>query len=503
MTKVYGWLAAACMFCAVPGARAQYGAPAHETPRGASLVQAQAAGQGTVSELFASRVGYAQMFPNYANTPFTGQAAAPAPRPKLTAYDKIFPNYGDVGSLSDGSAEQEIPPRQNGDSLLPRSGVVPHSTGPMSSLDAATSTMIGPTGPMAAAIGNRDQFRGSGCNPCAPAYCPWFGGAAGLLMGRDPANKFWTTTDNDTCGCHLMNTTDARASTQGGAEFRFGRYIGGPSAGIGGAGLAGFGSPAGGGAIEAVYWTLAPFNGYATVFAEGTAPTELLKSFILMDANPTIGPYSASDYFTGASQQELWRRDYLQNLEINFWRLPLFAPTQRMQVNWMAGVRFFRFSEDLVYGSVSASTTHPEIVGSAAYLDTKVISNLVGFQIGGRANYFLWRALSVYAQPTMGVFGNHMTSRSHLYDASGNEGFDYRGSLNDVSLLGQIDVGTQWFITPRWSVFAAYRVLGVTGVALADNQLPNDLNDSVAMQDVHSNGSLILSGGVFGTWFAY
>ena len=52
-------------------------------------------------------------------------------------------------------------------------------------------------------------------------------------------------------------------------------------------------------------------------------------------------------------------------------------------------------------------------------------------------------------------------------------------------------------------MFAAYRVIGVTGVALADNQIPIYLNDTPAMQDVHTNGSLIVSGAVFGTWFAY
>ena len=107
--------------------------------------------------------------------------------------------------------------------------------------------------------------------------------------------------------------------------------------------------------------------------------------------------------------------------------LPLFMPTQRFMVNWMAGVRYFRFTDDLVFGSVSGSTTVPAIFGQEAYLDTKMVNNLIGVQIGGRGNYFLTRTVSLYAQPTMGVFGNHATSMMHLFDAAGNQGFDNRG----------------------------------------------------------------------------
>jgi len=361
-------------------------------------------------------------------------------------------------------------------------------------------TLVAGTSPLAEAASNSC---GNACAPCAAPYCPWFGGVAALLMGRDRPNKFWTSADGNTPQNQLLNTDNITNQFQGGGEVRFGRYFGGPAAGIGGAALGGCGNCCGGCAIEAVYWALTPLSGYASVNAP--SPTDGLVTPIILNAPPapTIGPFTAEDYFDGALKHELWRRDYLQNIEINFWRLPLFMPTQRFMVNWMAGVRYFRFTDDLVFGSVSGSTTVPAIFGQEAYLDTKMVNNLIGVQVGGRGNYFLTRTVSLYAQPTMGVFGNHATSMMHLFDAAGNQGFDNRGALNDVALLGQIDLGTQWFLSPRWSVFAAYRVIGVTGVALADNQIPIYLNDTPAMQDVHTNGSLIVSGAVFGTWFAY
>jgi hypothetical protein len=255
--------------------------------------------------------------------------------------------------------------------------------------------------------------------------------------------------------------------------------------------------------VQATYWALTPLNGFSSVNAP--SPTDGLVTPIILNAPPvpTIGPYNASDYFDGSLRHDLWRRDYLQNIEVNFWRIPYVSPGQRCMVSWMAGVRYLRFTDDLVFGAVSGSLTVPQINGAEAYLDTKMVNNLIGVQTGFRGNYFLTRAVSIYAQPVFGLFGNHATSMMHLYDQFGNQGFDNRGALNDVSILGQLDLGTQWFLSPRWSLYCAYRVIGISGVGLADNQIPIYLNDTPAMRDVHTNGSLIVSGLVFGTWFGF
>ena len=322
-------------------------------------------------------------------------------------------------------------------------------------------------------------------------------------MGRDRPNKLWTSADGNTPSNQLLNTNDITNQFQGGGEVSFGRYFGGPAVGIGGAALGGCGNCCGGYAIQATYWALSPLNGFASVNAP-SANDGLVTPFILnAPPAPTIGPYSAEDYFDGSLRHDLWRRDYFQNIEINFWRIPYVSPGQRCMASWMAGVRYLRFTDDLVFGAVSGSTTIPQIYGAEAYLDTKMVNNMVGVQTGARLNYFITRTVSLYTQPVVGVFGNHAMSTMHLYDQFGNQGFDNRGALNDVALLGQLDLGTQWFLTPRWSVFVAYRVIGLTGVALADNQIPTYWNDTPAMRDVHSNGSLILSGGVFGAWYAF
>ena len=446
------------------------------------------------------------MFPNYAGS------------------TQSFPNYGtgQVGTVAPSS--YVIPPQAFGTSMAGQPGMMGPPGAYMGGMGqpgmppgGGQETVIGGSSPMESVCNDCGDTCNS-CVPCAAPYCPWFGGAAALFMGRDRANKFWTSADGNTPANQLMNTNDIGNQYQPGGEVRLGRYIGQPAYGIGGAALGGFGGGGaglggygmggagcgcGGYAIEGVYWALTPINGYASVNAPSA--NDGLVTPIILDAPPvpTIGPYNASDYFDGALKHELWRRDYLQNIELNFWRLPLFNPTSRCQVNWMAGVRYLRFTDDLVFGAVSGSQTIPQINGTEAYLDTKMVNNLIGVQTGARGNYFLTRTVSLYAQPVVGRVRQPCHQQHALVQCGGGSGLQLGGKLNDVALLGQLDLGTQWFLSPRWSVFVAYRVIGLSGVGLSDNQIPIYLNDQPAIRDVHSNGSLIVSGGVFGTWFSY
>ena len=110
-------------------------------------------------------------------------------------------------------------------------------------------------------------------------------------MGRDRPNKFWTSADGNTPQNQLLNTDNITNQFTGGGEVRFGRYFGGPAAGIGGAALGGCGNCCGGYAVEAVYWALTPLSGYASVNAP--SPTDGLVTPIILNAPPapTIGPY--------------------------------------------------------------------------------------------------------------------------------------------------------------------------------------------------------------------
>ena len=347
---------------------------------------------------------------------------------------------------------------------------------------------------MAAQQGSNDpSLPGGGCDacgPCAPCEPPccrprWYGGVFGLYMGRDRGNKFWTSAQSNNNFNQVLNTQDADTGFRGGGEITFGRW---------------FGCDCGWG-VQATYWTLDPFRGYASL---NQAQTGFFFNTPIDLQGVNIGGVPATNYFDGAQEHVIERRDEVHNVELNIWK-PLFSsPNQRFQMGCLAGVRYFRFNEDLLFASAAGGASFTSNGGAdAAYLDTNVISNLVGFQIGTRSNFWITPQWGIYWQPMVGVFGNHMQLQMELYRGDGGFGFDHNSTANDVSFLGQFDLGVQRRIGRNCSLYAGYRVLAISGIALADNQIPPFLVDTPVILDIDSNADLVLHGGVFGLMWNY
>ena len=74
---------------------------------------------------------------------------------------------------------------------------------------------------------------------------------------------------------------------------------------------------------------------------------------------------------------------------------------------------------------------------------------------------------------------------------------------DDVSMLGEIDLGVTYQIRERWRAFFGYRAAAVTGVGLSTNQLPTDFSNLTEAGVIQSNGSLILHGGYAGIELLY
>ena len=78
-----------------------------------------------------------------------------------------------------------------------------------------------------------------------------------------------------------------------------------------------------------------------------------------------------------------------------------------------------------------------------------------------------------------------------------------RSRKDDVSFLAELDLGLAYQLTRHWSIYGGYRAVAVTGLALADNQIPFFLVDYPAYADIETNGSLILHGAMFGVLFQF
>ena len=76
--------------------------------------------------------------------------------------------------------------------------------------------------------------------------------------------------------------------------------------------------------------------------------------------------------------------------------------------------------------------------------------------------------------------------------------FPVNSITNCVSFLGQIDVGVEWQFARNWSTTIGYRVVAITGVGLADHQIPFYIVDTPEIADIDTNGDLVLHGAFVG-----
>ena len=326
------------------------------------------------------------------------------------------------------------------------------------------------------------------CGPCDPCLQPkWYASASGLIMTRDKANRLWTTYESGNNPNQLP--TDSDWQWQGGGEIRFGRSF-----------------SCGTWAVEATYWTLDPFTSMISQTHANGVSTPLDFTDVVW-ADPLL-PGSPVDLFDGAAEHRVWRRAEVHNVELNVirsqWDSNCCGP---LDLDWSAGVRFFRFDEDLTFGSRDGSTTNwtGDLTG-VGYLDDEIVNNLVGAQFGCDLNYRV-DAWALFLSPKVGIYNNRIEHRFSAYRGDG-ELFDVApagypsypvSSTKDVvSFLTEIDLGLRWHFATMWSAEIGYRVVVATGMGLADHQIPNYVVDTPELADIDYNGNLLLHGGFAG-----
>jgi hypothetical protein len=87
--------------------------------------------------------------------------------------------------------------------------------------------------------------------------------------------------------------------------------------------------------------------------------------------------------------------------------------------------------------------------------------------------------------------------------AGGVDDYYYGSDKNDFSMLGEFDMGTSYRMSCNSRIRMGYRVIGISGIALAPNQIPNDFTLDPEINAINSNGDLILGGGYAGLEFCF
>ncbi|HYO23400.1 MAG TPA: hypothetical protein VEQ85_00465 [Lacipirellulaceae bacterium] len=353
----------------------------------------------------------------------------------------------------------------------------------------------------------------------------------------------------------VLTTRDVDVGFQPGVEFRLGRTFGcGPidpcSCGCATAPRWG---------LEGVYWTLFDDDATASYVDQGSLRTYTMMPFYGIQYNNGSGYRPMNEYFDHAPPSQtstdievrLARvRSSLevQNVEINLLRLNVcgggcgstytaacgadacggcdtgcatggcdagygacstgYAATaprlSRYSCTGVCGFRWMQFNEDFMFGvdfdNTGVGFPNP-VDGSISYWSTTE-NNLFGAQIGCNGMYRVGCKWGFHLNTLVGLYGNDIDVRQYFVTPTDQvqfigtgEDFNSRAYKTDVAMLGELRVGASYQATCRCRLYGGWRAIGVTGIALATDQAPNQFLSAAQMSNyVNSNGSMILHG---------
>lgn len=360
-----------------------------------------------------------------------------------------------------------------------------------------------------------DPACGESCGECDIPCCGptgyWFGGLAGLAMYRDyESNTYLTYWPSDPRN-NVLSSRDAETGSLGGYEATIGRAM------------------CNGWAWGLTYWGLAPDSATATV--GGMPLTRLMGMSYLNYTAAGFGIDTVFGWYNNAATHRITRENEFHSLELNFYRggcssLQSYggynaigsgnccepnccAPCPCWDLQWLAGIRYFRFDEFFQYASsVPGGYTYSP---RELYYDIDTQNELFGFQVGGLAQRAFGCRWSVFGGTKLGIYNNRISHSSSIYGPSGgavvNTG-SYAGTIynvnshkDDLSFMGEFNAGVRFQFARCWRATLGYRAAAMTGVALAPNQIPYDFSYIPGVRAIDTDGSLVLHGAFLGVEF--
>lgn len=183
---------------------------------------------------------------------------------------------------------------------------------------------------------------------------------------------------------------------------------------------------------------------------------------------------------------------------------PAVCGGPRLNLGWLFGVRFMYFGDDLQFASDRDNYTF-DYDDWEMYYDIDVENHLIGLQLGFGSDWAITPRLHVRAGTKFGVFGNHINHASQIYGSMGtafvsggpNAGMEYNVNSSEtaVTFLGELDLGMAYQISKRITAGVGYRIVAVSGVAVADGQIPRNFAGIQDVEDIDSKDDLVLHGG--------
>jgi Putative beta barrel porin-7 (BBP7) len=180
----------------------------------------------------------------------------------------------------------------------------------------------------------------------------------------------------------------------------------------------------------------------------------------------------------------------------------------RLNLSWLAGVRYFQFDDRLEYAALGMSTAG--YTTNVLSYDVATRNRLVGFQVGGRADYCMGARANLYSMAKTGIYGNsaeldsRLGTENYVAYASGNPAmpFQFSRSTNQLAFLTEIGAGGAYRFTPKWSVTSGYRAVIASGVATAVGNVRTQ-GQTVSGTGIHAQDYIVLHGLDIGALYNY
>lgn len=329
---------------------------------------------------------------------------------------------------------------------------------------------------------------------CAPVRNNWYVTAAALILGREDGRRVWTTYEDGTNANQLMHTQDADTDFTAGADIRIGHFF-----------------ACNRWAVELGYWSVGNFEGNSSQTHPSYVSSPLL--FNDVEFSPTDAVLS---YYDNAEEHRIYRSNELHNVELNIVQgCACNSSCCRWSHRMLAGARFFKFHEDLTFATLDAGGTWGGSGGAdEVYLNDSISNYLVGAQIGCVLQRQLGCRTQLIIAPKFGVYNNHIENRFDLRRgdgvgampsaASGVSGsYPVETETDVIAFLSEINLGLQYQLSCRCSIFGGYRVVTLNNVGLSDDQIPQYIVDIPEIADIDTDGSLILHGAYAGASFLF
>ena len=350
------------------------------------------------------------------------------------------------------------------------------------------------------------------------APSPWFFHSNALILKLKQQEDQVFSSDAIDPSIRLLGTKDVSMPNTGGYELAVGRYFG-----------------CGKYALSASYWGLSPVESLASssILPIGGLSTNLPFN-VDSPATPSvsqglyIGAIPLRELFNSAPVHQLVRQREFNNLELNLywfaiggaarqplapncndgqcWSLsdlptatnaPWFQTPSRFRLSLFSGVRWFQYQDELRYSAVDA------------YYRSNVRNDLWGAQSGATTHLLLSPRWTVWSRLAAGLYNN----RAELDTASGDSSslativssgpangttYNYDASSNQLSFLGETTTGLAWHFARGWTANFGYRILGASGIASAQGQIPMDFRAPEQASAIRSSDSMILHGVTIG-----